>query len=673
MSMRRRQGTVAVGLGAAVVLAVVAWIAGGQIRSPAQIAAQTAAPKPGAITVPAERRVLSSEVIVRGTVRYGQPQQVVLATSTVKQGTGGAGGTDIVTTPPKRGTRVGEGTVAMSVSGRPVFVLRGAQPSHRDMAPGSTGPDVRQLEDALTRMGFFPGPIDGRYDGQTAAAVAAWYQSTGWAPFGSTDTQLEQLRVAQAAAAQARDAYLQSRIAIQTAAHGATPGEIAQARIDVETARDAVNTAALGLRTARIKAQATRELAKRSGSETLAILNEQRDNAAAVAEVTGKRAAVNKAVNALAEAQRNIADAPPGTSASELATLQAAALQAGDDIAVAQADLNAALASAGATRVAGRDAVAKAQTDRRQAFHDASTAAAELIRARQALPTARRQAILAERRFQVLSTPGNTSLQRLVSRSSASEAHGTAAEVSRLARKLGIQVPADEVLFFPTLPLRVDSVRAKRGDSVTGRVMTVTNSRLAVDSSLSINDAKLVRRGAPVTIEEQDLGIKATGKVTQVADRPGTHQVDPGRVYLEVTPGTAPAQLLGASVKLTIAVKSTKQAVLAVPVTALSVGPDGSSRVQVQRAGGRSDYVTVVPGLAANGLVEVRAVHGRLARGDLVVVGSSGAAAGSGAGSGALAGSGSSPGSGSSGASGPSGATGKGATSRGGPSVGTTP
>ena len=37
--------------------------------------------------------------------------------------------------------------------------------------------------------------------------------------------------------------------------------------------------------------------------------------------------------------------------------------------------------------------------------------------------------------------------------------------------------------------------------------MTVSNSRLAIDSSLSLNDAKLVRRGARVTIEEPDLGV----------------------------------------------------------------------------------------------------------------------------------------------------------------------
>ena len=70
--------------------------------------------------------------------------------------------------------------------------------------------------------------------------------------------------------------------------------------------------------------------------------------------------------------------------------------------------------------------------------------------------------------------------------------------------------------------------------------------------------------------------------MTQVADRPGTHKVDPGRVYISITPRTAPAQLVGASVKLTIAVKSTEQKVLTVPVTALSVGADGDARVQVQ-------------------------------------------------------------------------------------------
>jgi peptidoglycan hydrolase-like protein with peptidoglycan-binding domain len=601
-----------------VLLALAAWIAGRQIRSPAQVASETAAPEPGPITVPVERRVLSSEVIARGTVRYGSPQLVVLATSQVRQGIGDS---EIVTGPPRRGMSVGEGTVAMSVSGRPVFVLEGAQPSHRDLGPGTRGPDVAQLETALVRQGFSPGLVDGRYDGATGAAVAAWYESEGWAPFGPTDIQIEQLRAANASAAAARDLHLQALLAIRSAAQGVTPGEIAQARIDVQTARDGVDTAALGVSTARIKASEARQVARRTTGVLLAVTGARRDNELAVADMALKQATLNKAIDAQTEAQRTLAEAPPDSSAAERAALQAAVQQAADDIVVAQLDLNAAERSARAARAAGQDAVAIARADRRRAIGGSRAAAARLLRADQGLSTARRQALLAARRLQVLSTPGDTSLQQLLSESAAREARETRAEASRLAGRIGIQVPANEVLFFPTLPLRVDSVRVRRGDSAAGHVMTVSNSRLAIDSSLSLNDAKLVRPGARVTIEEPDLGVRATGVVSQVADRPGTHKVDPARVYVEVTPGAAPAQLVGGSVKLTIAVRSTRGAVLAVPVNALSVGADGSSRVQRQLAGGRTEYVDVEPGLAAHGLVEVRPVDGRLAVDDLVVVG----------------------------------------------------
>jgi hypothetical protein len=95
-------------------------------------------------------------------------------------------------------------------------------------------------------------------------------------------------------------------------------------------------------------------------------------------------------------------------------------------------------------------------------------------------------------------------------------------------------------------------------------------------------------------------------------------------VYLEVAPGSAPAKLVGASVKLTIAVESTDGEVLAVPVTALSVGADGSSQVRLQRAGGNTEFVTVEPGLAAQGLVEVRPASGELDPGSLVIVGARG-------------------------------------------------
>jgi hypothetical protein len=609
VSTLRRRRMVGAVLGLAVLLAVAAWLVGRQIRSPAQVAAETAPPDPSAITVPVERKVLASEVIVRGTVRYGSPQPVVLATSEIKQASG-TGGEDIVTTGPRRGSTVGEGDVAMSISGRPVFVLGGAQPSHRDLGPGVRGPDVEQLEAALGRMGFSPGPVDGRYDGRTGAAVAAWYDEGGWAPFGATELQLEQLRTAESAAAAARDAFLQSRLAVQQAAGGAvTPGEIEQARADLETARDAVDTAKLGLTTARIRVRATQDLASQTTALTLALRAEQRDNTLADADLALKQSLLNKALDAQVDAQRSLVEAPPGTTPAELAALQAAVRQAADDVTVARLDVAAARRAVTAARAQGRDGVSKARSDQRVADRDAITAAAELVRARRGLPTARRQASLAAQRLRVLSRPGDARIQRLLSETAAEEARDTEREVARLARKVGVYVPANEV-------------GVKRGDTASSRVMTVSNTRLAVDSSLSLDDAKLVRVGASVKIEEPDLGVRTNGVVTQVADRPGTNKVDPSRVYLQVTPATAPAQLVGASVRLSVAVKSTQRKVLTVPVTALSVGADGSSRVQVQRPGRRSEYVPVEAGLAAQGLVEVRPVGGTLEPGSLVVVGS---------------------------------------------------
>jgi peptidoglycan hydrolase-like protein with peptidoglycan-binding domain len=614
--------SVALGLAVVVLLALGAWVAGQQIRSPAQVAAETAAPKPSPITVPVERRVLASEVIARGTVRYGSPQPVVLAASDVKQA---GGDSEIVTTPPRRGTSVGEGTIAMTVSGRPVFVLQGVMPSHRDLGPGTRGPDVAQLEGALERLGFSPGSVDGVYDGDTGAAVAAWYESEGWQPFGPTDIQLEQLRAANAAAAAARDLHLQALLAIRNAAQGVMPGEIAQARIDVETARDGIDNAELRLKTDRIKADDARQAARGTTAITLALEGARRDNQLALADVGLKRATLNKAIDAQTEALRTIAEAPPDTTPSEQIALQAAYRQAVDDVAVARLDLRAAQRSAAATEAAGEDAIATARAARQRAINASRTASARVVRAEQAVATARRQADLAAGRLQILSRPGDTSLQRRLSESAAGEARETEADAARIASRLGIVVPANEVLFFGSLPLRVDSVRVRRGDSVTTNVMTVSNSNLAIDSSLSLNDAELVRRGAQVTIEEPDLGVRTTGVVTQVADRPGTHKVDPSRVYLEVAPGTAPVQLVGASVKLTIAVRSTRDAVLTVPVNALSVGADGRSRVERQDSGGQSEYVDVEPGLAAHGLVEVRPVSGPLAADDLVVVGARGA------------------------------------------------
>jgi hypothetical protein len=154
--------------------------------------------------------------------------------------------------------------------------------------------------------------------------------------------------------------------------------------------------------------------------------------------------------------------------------------------------------------------------------------------------------------------------------------------------------------------------------------MTVTSSRLVVESGLSAADAKLVKEGDTVAIRTTDSGVEATGTVTHIADAPGTHGVDPQRFYLEVSPTGLDVSLNGASVVQTISVQTTQGEVLAVPVAALSMASDGTTRVQVQPAKGPARYVTVEPGLAAKGLVAVSPLQGELGPGDLVVVGANG-------------------------------------------------
>jgi multidrug efflux pump subunit AcrA (membrane-fusion protein) len=113
------------------------------------------------------------------------------------------------------------------------------------------------------------------------------------------------------------------------------------------------------------------------------------------------------------------------------------------------------------------------------------------------------------------------------------------------------------------------------------------------------------------------------------ADRAGTDGVQPDRIYLEITPTEIPPEIVGTNVRVTIPVSSTGGEVLAVPAAALSATANGSTIVQVDEDGETLRTVTVRPGLAAGGLVEVTPLEGELQEGDWVVVGREGATSGS--------------------------------------------
>jgi multidrug efflux pump subunit AcrA (membrane-fusion protein) len=550
-------------------MAVGAWYMGSRIQSPAEMAARTAAPEPSAILVPVESRALSSDIVTRGTVRFGLPQPISIAPSTVK------GGVGLISSLPRPNSNFGEGEVILSASGRPVFVLSGAAPAFRDMAPGTSGADVRQLEEALARLGFNPGTVDGNYDQKTSAAVERLYQKAGWDAFGPTREQRA------AVAALEREWSDASR--------------------------------------AQLAAEATRETAVRAVAA-----------ARAIAEQNTRQAALDSAVRV--GDSRQLADARAGKSLAletERARASHSATAASADVATQIADRALIVLDPRQTETARAAAEAKLKVAR--AAQRKAKLEADL-----AIKTAEREAGLAEGRIQVAEAAvkaarleGERSMRAAQEQQTLAEFDVQVASerAGRLERelvaaraKLGVQVPADEVVFIPSLPIRVHEVTAGVAANASGSVMSVTDNQLSIDSQLPLEAAPLVKPGMKVAIDEQALGIKATGIVETVANTPGTRGVDGYHFYLGVRVETTPVLLAGFSVRLAIPIEASKGAVIAVPTSAVSLAADGTSRVLVDR-GGRQEYVTVQPGLSTGGYVEVNTPDGRLVPGELVVVG----------------------------------------------------
>ena len=563
---------VAVAAAAGLALAI-----GSRIESPADAAARTAAPTPSPILVPVEKRVLGSNIVTRGTARFGVPQPVSIAPSTLKQAAG------LITVLPLRNTPVSEGGVLFTASGRPVFVLQGDLPAYRDMVPGVQGDDVRQLERALARLGFDPGPADGLYDQQTAAAVARWYKARGWEPFGPTKEQLAALRSLE------RDAGDASKLALASAAaaSAAAPAVEAARAAAASTARTAA--AELAARQAELRALE----AGRETDLSLALQNE--------------RAKANHANTAAdAELAAQIADAA-------YVTLDPRQTQTARHAAQTKVDL--ARAAASKTRLEGVTAVlaaerAAGQLGSRIEVAEAAVATARLLEKSNRLEGERlvRAALDAQK------------LAALDASLAGQRARQLAADLGAARHKLGVQVPVDELVFIRALPVRVEELKAVVGGPATGPVLSVTDNQLSVDSSLALEAAPLVKPGMKVLIDEQALGVSATGVVQNVASTPGTRGVDGFHIYFEVKVDPTTVRLEGFSVRLTIPIQSTQGAVTAVPTSALSLAADGSSRVQVQDKGVLS-YVVVKPGLSADGFVEVTPTTGKLEPGQLVVVG----------------------------------------------------
>ena len=142
------------------------------IESPKQLAARSAAPAASAITGVARMRVLRDGVVLPGVVQAGKTVTVAAAAPYR---------TVIVTKMPvKPGQKVSPGHVIAQVDGRPVILLRGKLPAYRDLRVGDTGPDVTQLQAALTGLGYSDYDESGYFGASTALAVETLFDHFGY-------------------------------------------------------------------------------------------------------------------------------------------------------------------------------------------------------------------------------------------------------------------------------------------------------------------------------------------------------------------------------------------------------------------------------------------------------------------------------------------------------------
>jgi hypothetical protein len=189
---RRRRLLVGVGVAAAL-LAVGGLIGASFVKSPQQLAADTAAPPPTVTTAPVVSQVLTSSVQMRGVV-YPSTQYDVFVSAPSSGSSSGAAGTSATASSSTgavyisklevaAGDTIRNGEQLAELDGQPLFVLAGSVPAWRDLVPGESGPDVTELQNALASLGYYGGgDTPGYFGSATEDAVSLYYQHLGYTP-----------------------------------------------------------------------------------------------------------------------------------------------------------------------------------------------------------------------------------------------------------------------------------------------------------------------------------------------------------------------------------------------------------------------------------------------------------------------------------------------------------
>ncbi|MFG3297075.1 peptidoglycan-binding protein [Streptomyces sp. NPDC048179] len=158
--------------------------------------ADASAPTGPPATAKVQRTTLTSSQTMDGQLGYGDTSAVQAPSSSGASGSsqsgqsgqsgqsaqGGGGSSSaagIVTWMPADGDTITRGKPVYKVNQQSVPLLYGSVPLYRTLGPGSSGSDVKMLEQNLRALGYKGFTVDSTYDSDTAAAVEKWQDDLG--------------------------------------------------------------------------------------------------------------------------------------------------------------------------------------------------------------------------------------------------------------------------------------------------------------------------------------------------------------------------------------------------------------------------------------------------------------------------------------------------------------
>jgi peptidoglycan hydrolase-like protein with peptidoglycan-binding domain len=147
--------------------------AAGRVNSSSQRASVATAPSRSIVAASVKEGPLKETVRLEGLIEVpaGSPLRIPQQSTSQRSVY-----TDILLAP---GQTVVNGDIVAEVSGRPVFAIRGEFPFYRDLHTGDSGPDVRQLQQALQEIVGLPRST-GTMNASTAHAIDKLYARSGY-------------------------------------------------------------------------------------------------------------------------------------------------------------------------------------------------------------------------------------------------------------------------------------------------------------------------------------------------------------------------------------------------------------------------------------------------------------------------------------------------------------